>query len=428
MDRRYDQPPRDRYLHSRPRFEERPVMRDERYYRREEGTTRPWSHPRYPSFPQPLRRHDEAPHYYQERREHYKPYDRRPPSRKEPERLPHSRYPDKREVRSIIATSSPKKEEEKPEKEKMKPVEEKVSAPEISSTNEDSKRTEEPKTKKARVYKEAVVSFDSDGEDDVMQADWGNESDDTSTEVDRQTKETTTTTTTEAAKASTTTTVKDAKEAKEAKEDKEEPLPESWAMHISDKGEKYYYNKITRESVWDKPTKKEIIRIEEKEEKQVTIKETDASINKDRNTSPVKKDIDQRSVVNKRKFVLPDRDEPRLPNSLANRISYPHRHKGMSEPGYSRRFESDRLRERPLPPPLPRAHHRYNDGPPLPHPDRYYRSNTRDSWIQPAPYRHHHQMDYAPLPPPPPPRWVSGRRVDFDRRDAPPPYMNRHYR
>lgn len=414
MDRRYDQPPRDRYMHARPRFDERPAIRDERYYRREEGGTRPWPHTRYPSFPQPLRRHDEPAHYYMERREHCKPYDRRPPARKEPERIHSSRYPDKREVKSVIVSSKEEKEEkaEKAEVVLVEKVQEKL------VKKEETVHTEEVKIKKARVYKEAVVSFDSDGEDDVMQADWGNESDDASTEVDRKPKETAVVTTTTAVTATATAAATKIKQ--------DESLPENWAMHVSDKGEKYYYNKITRESVWEKPTKKEII-----EEKQVIVKD---NINKD--TSPIRKESNQRPVVvNKRKFVLPDREEPRLPNALANRISYPPR-KSMNEPGYSRRFESDRVRERSLPPPLPRAHHRYNNGPPPsgpplpPHPDRYYRSNTREPWIHHSPYRHH-QMDYAPLPPLPPPRWVSGRRVEFDRRDAPlppPPYMNRHYR
>jgi hypothetical protein len=315
------------------------------------------------------------------------------------------RYPDKREAKSVIVSSKEEEEVILVEKVKEK-VQEKVQekVKEIVEQKREQKReetihTEEPKIKKAKVYKEAVVSFDSDGEDDVMRADWGNESDDASTEVDRKPKET------------------------KIPTKEEESLPENWVMHVSDKGEKYYYNKITRESVWETPTKKEII-----EEKQVIIKD---DINKDRNTSPIRKESSQRPVVNKRKFVLPDREEPRLPNTLANRISYSHR-KSTNELGYSRRFESDRLRERPLPPPLPRSHHRYNNGPPPsgpplpPHPDRYYRSNTRDSWAHHSPYRHH-QMDYAPLPPPPPPRWVSGRRVDFDRRDAP-PYMNRPYR
>lgn len=437
MDRRYDQPPRDRYMYSRPRFEERPNVRDERYFRRDDGPNRPWSHPRYPPFPQPSSRrspHDGPPHYIQERREHYKPYDRRQPPRNEPERFPSSRFMDRREVKSVIVTSNTRRVE------KDMQIDEKHETKEIPATKESSKeepvnQSEEP-VKKTRVYKEAVVTFDSDGEDDVMQADWGNESDDTSLEPQQ----------------------KVSRENIEQEKIVDESLPESWAMHVSDKGEKYYYNKITRESVWEKPTLDTVATVtttttttiiaKEQEENQVAVKDM-VDTNKGTNDSGNnKKEIDK-SIPNKRKFVLPDREEPRLPNSLANRISYPRPTNANNDPilhhhhhPYARRFEP---RDRPLPPQIPRVHHhneyrsnnRYNHGPPhagppSPPSDRYYRSNIpphngREPWIHHSPYRHH-QMDYAPLPPPPPPRWVSGRRVDFDRRDAPPPYINRNTR
>lgn len=347
MDRRYDQVPRDRYMYSRGRFDDRANARDEGYYRRDDG---PWTS-RYPPFPPPTtktaaaatRRHHDG--YSHERRD---PYSRRQSS-------PILRHDDNKAVRHLM--DDKRKDDERKQKVDV-PVSPTTTTTTIKVEKEQVKEIVKPV--KVEVYKEAVVTFDSDDEqvDDVKPSpnvvvDCGHDSDETVTE----------------------------------KEKKTDDLPEAWAKHVSEKGETYYYNKQTRESVWDKPTTKK----------------------------PVEEG------VNKRKFVLPDR-EPRTYHP------------------YPRRYDH----HRPLPPPpMPyeyrtssstrsRYHHPHprSTSPPS---DRYYRQPpSRDPWLHhphhsPPPYRHH--LDYAPLPPlPPPPRWISARRLDFDRREPLPPYMHRNTR
>lgn len=410
MDRRYDQAPRDRYLYSRPRFEERPHGRDDGYFRRDDGPqNRPWSHARYPPFPHPPQR---RPHdYIHDRRDHhYKPYSTR-----------HS-PPSKQEQKKVVPVDDNRQQDFKVE-ETATLAKENIVQEEVINT---------------RVYKEAVVTFDSDGEDDVIQP------------------------------PPPPPTI-----------EKEELLPESWATHVSEKGEKYYYNKITRESAWEKPSVDRLspVKDQQRDSKKDIAKDTDKivankEISREIATKEITKEITKevtsevtkgatnnrettsnreptnnrepnnnsnnrelsKEITNKRKFVLPDR-EPRLSTSLANRTSRP------NEPHpYARRFDPRDSNSSSRPP----LHHheyrsRYNHSPPPPLPpsERYYRSSLpppphRDTYYhhpQP-PYQrhHHHQLDYAPLPPPPPPRWVSTRRLDFDRRD-PPPYRNtRDYR
>ncbi|KAG2198916.1 hypothetical protein INT47_010321 [Mucor saturninus] len=326
MDRRYDQAPRDRYLYSRGRFDDRPHGRDEGYYRRDDG---PWMS-RYPQTqpaPQAAAAAAPAP------RRHHDGYSRDHYSRRQPS-------PTHRPEENKHLLDEKRKEDDDRKPKVDVPLEPVVVV-----------KKEQESVKK--VYKEAVVTFDSDDEaerNEVVRpptVETGNDSDETVTE-----------------------------------KKSEEDLPDAWATHVSDKGEKYYYNKKTRESVWDKPTSEKIVVVKTTEE-------------------------------NKRKFVLPDRERTHHP--------------------YPRRYDNRPLPHMPYDYHRPRYHHHRSISPPPPSssssgPDRYYRHPApRDPWLHhPPPYRHH--LDYAPLPPPPPPRWMSARRLDFDRREPLPHYMHRNTR
>ncbi|KAG1141696.1 hypothetical protein G6F37_008249 [Rhizopus arrhizus] len=195
MDRRYGYSPKSRFVPTRQRF-------DERYYR-----------PRYPSPPhiRNMRgRYDSRPvtHYSTSREYNY------------------HRHSSPSSVRQNTRITTEAAIEELPVKRKEE-EEKKV------TKEEEGKEKEGPRP---AVIKEAVISFDSDGEDD-----WANERREQSPVHEETKKE-------------SSSVIKESK--KEIKSENGEQLPEPWVSHKTEQGQVYYYNQLTRKSVWDR---KEIV-------------------------------------------------------------------------------------------------------------------------------------------------------------------------
>ncbi|ORE09389.1 hypothetical protein BCV72DRAFT_63999 [Rhizopus microsporus var. microsporus] len=201
MDRRYDYPPRPRFTHPRPRY-------DDRYYR-------PRYHPSPPPPPSPYRYprpppRPSSPYYYPARPRDYHSYYHH-------SRSSSSRHDDRRRPEKVSNGSTSRKQEE--EIKSMGPSQSKEEQREATIEKEQKPIEEEKKP----VIKEAVISFDSDGEDD-----WVNETMVQSSHEPKQEEP-----------------------QEEKKKQEKDSLPETWISCQTEKGEVYYYNQITRKSVWD---------------------------------------------------------------------------------------------------------------------------------------------------------------------------------
>lgn len=90
--------------------------------------------------------------------------------------------------------------------------------------------------------KDANFDPKTDTVENIDKTDWGNKSDDkgivTDCDESRRYDE-------------------EEKEQGETVDEDGESLPKYWATHVTDKGEKYYCNKVTKESAWYRPTAKD---------------------------------------------------------------------------------------------------------------------------------------------------------------------------
>ncbi|KAI9483577.1 MAG: hypothetical protein EXX96DRAFT_616548 [Benjaminiella poitrasii] len=122
-----------------------------------------------------------------------------------------------------------------------------------------------------------VVNEKEEEDERIMQADWTNDSDDDNiATVAKQIDADSTTIETKLETGILENTSKPLK--------KNEILPNPWVMYTTDKGQRYYYDKITRESVWELP---ESVK-RRMQEQSKHIKETDREKGKD-----VKPNIDK---------------------------------------------------------------------------------------------------------------------------------------
>ncbi|KAI7906456.1 uncharacterized protein BX663DRAFT_496467 [Cokeromyces recurvatus] len=283
----------------------------------------------------------------------------------------------------------------------------------------------------------------------IMQADWTNDSDDDNVSISKQSN------------SNNNETAKDDMNTAEINQDKnkstkatDSSLPEPWVMQITENGQKYYYDKYTRKSVWELPdsVKKEMqkqksnyVENSNKEMKGNTDKRT--RDDKEYDHESVKKIKRETSVVKDQAYKIAIKNEHKTRTRYSTDSSKEKKkitgNSTLSRPSSSRRLEPysrpsefDRpgLRSRrssPLPPPSYYHPYPYEYRPLSPpisshHPlssGRYYHSNRYDDTRPPRYY--HDRRFYSPSPPP---GWYSrDSRYEYNNRRNYEPYY-RDYR